>query len=329
MARGTWDPWSDVYATFAGGELPVSVSVLPPRSPRLTRSRSSRSITPPPVRRSRRSPDPRHGRRWHHAEESEDLMRADGAQWKGCVWSGADAVVPGAERADAGPVVRRRNRISRPGRRFRDRGGAGRELAALLGTYADRGDVVVLGLPRGGVPVAFEVARALRSLLDVFVVRKLGVPGHEELAFGAIASGGIRVVDRDLVDSLGLPPEWIEATAARELRELERREHAYRGDRPPPQLKGRTVVLVDDGLATGSTMLAAVTALRRNEPARLVVAVPVAAPEACDALRAVTDEVTCLFTPAALQAIGVWYEDFSQTTDTEVRTLLAQTRRAI
>ena len=223
----------------------------------------------------------------------------------------------------------RLNGTSLPEWRFRDRVEAGGELAALLGTYADRDDVVVLGLPRGGVPVAFEVARALHAPLDVFVVRKLGVPGHEELAFGAIASGGIRVIDRHLVSSLGLPPEWIEAVAARELRELERREHAYRGDLPPPRLTGRTVVLVDDGLATGSTMLAAATAVRQEQPARIVVAVPVAVPEACDALRAVADEVTCVFTPAALRAIGVWYEDFSQTTDREVRTLLGRGRGGV
>ena len=177
------------------------------------------------------------------------------------------------------------------------------------------------------MPVAFEVARALDAPLDVFLVRKLGVPGHEEFALGAIASGGIRVVNRQLVDSLDLPPEWIEAIEAKELRELERRERAYRGDRPPPDVTGRTVILVDDGLATGSTMLAAVEAVRQDDPARLVVAVPVAAPEACEALRAVADEVVCVLTPQPFYAVGAWYEDFSQTSDDEeVRALLERAR---
>src|SRR4051794_6259739 len=176
-------------------------------------------------------------------------------------------------------------------RRFRNRAEAGRLLAERLRQFAGRDDVVVLGLPRGGVPVAFEVARALDAPLDVFLVRKLGVPGHEELAFGAIASGGTRVLNQQLIDSLNLPRETIEAVASRELQELQRRERAYRGDRSPPDLTGRTVILVDDGLATGSTMLAAIHAVRRDDPARVVVAVPVAAPEVCDALRAEADEV--------------------------------------
>ena len=212
--------------------------------------------------------------------------------------------------------------------RFRDRSEAGRELAGLLGRYAARDDVVVLGLPRGGVPVAFEVARGLGVPLDVLVVRKLGVPGHEELAFGAIARGGARVIDRRLVSSLALPPEWIEATEAREQRELERRELEYRGDHPPPKVAGRIVVLVDDGLATGSTMRAAVTALRQDDPARVVVAAPVAVPDACQALRAVADDVVCVFVPSTLRSVGAWYEDFSETTDEQVRTLLRQARRA-
>jgi erythromycin esterase-like protein/predicted phosphoribosyltransferase len=212
-------------------------------------------------------------------------------------------------------------------RRFANRTEAGRLLAELLRRYAGRDDVMVLALPRGGVPVAFEVARALDAPLDVFLVRKLGVPGHQELALGAIATGGTRVVNRQLIESLGLPSEAVEAVAARELQELQRRERAYRGDRPPPDLSGRTVILVDDGLATGSTMLAAIHAVRRDEPARVVVAVPVAAPEVCDALRAEADEAICLFTPTPFRAVGVWYEDFTQVTDEEVRDLLQRARR--
>jgi erythromycin esterase-like protein/predicted phosphoribosyltransferase len=214
-------------------------------------------------------------------------------------------------------------------RRFRDRAEAGRLLAERLGDYAGRDDLVVLALPRGGVPVAFEVARALRAPLDVYVVRKLGVPGHEELALGAIASGGTRVLNRQAVESLGIPAEWIEAIDAKERRELERRERAYRGDRPPPDVAGRTVILVDDGLATGSTMLAAIWAIRADEPAQIVVAVPVADPDVCDGLRGEADEVVCLSTPRPLHAVGVWYEDFSQTTDEEVRELLTRTDRPL
>jgi erythromycin esterase-like protein/predicted phosphoribosyltransferase len=212
-------------------------------------------------------------------------------------------------------------------RRFRDRTEAGRLLAEQLHEYAGRDDVVVLALPRGGVPVAFEVARALDAPLDVFVVRKLGVPGHEELALGAIATGGTRVLNERVVDSLNIPSEWIEAVDARERRELQRRERAYRGDRPPPNLTGRTVILVDDGLATGSTMLAAVRALRQEAPARIVVAVPVADPEVCAAIRREADDAICLMTPSPLRAVGEWYDDFSQTTDDEVRELLERARR--
>ncbi|MGZ4248419.1 MAG: erythromycin esterase family protein [Solirubrobacteraceae bacterium] len=212
-------------------------------------------------------------------------------------------------------------------RRFRDRTEAGRLLAEQLRHYVGRDDVVVLGLPRGGVPVAFEVARALDAPLDVFLVRKLGVPGHEEFAFGAIATGGTRVLHKQVVESLNLPPEWIEAIDAKERRELERRDRAYRGDRPPPDLAGKTVILIDDGLATGSTMLAAVYAIQADEPARVVVAVPVADPEVCEALRVVADEAVCLSTPKPLHAVGLWYEDFSQTTDEEVRDLLARARK--
>jgi erythromycin esterase-like protein/predicted phosphoribosyltransferase len=185
----------------------------------------------------------------------------------------------------------------------------------------------VLGLPRGGVPVAFEVARGLDAPLDIFLVRKLGVPGHEEFALGAVATGGTRVLNKQLIESLNIPPEWLEAIDANERRELERRERAYRGDHPPPDVAGKTVILVDDGLATGSTMLAAVHAIREDDPAQVIVAVPVADPEVCAALRAVADEVVCLSTPERLQAVGMWYEDFSQTTDDEVRDLLARARR--
>jgi erythromycin esterase-like protein/predicted phosphoribosyltransferase len=210
--------------------------------------------------------------------------------------------------------------------RFRDRREAGRLLAERLREYAGRDDVVVLGLPRGGVPVAFEVAEKLGAPLDVFLVRKLGVPGHEELALGAIASGGIRVIDTQLANRLNLPTEWIEAIDAKERRELERRERAYRGDRPPPDVAGRTVIVVDDGLATGSTMLAAVSALRADEPARIVAAVPVAAREGCAAISQIADEAVCLLTPEPFDAVGMHYDDFSQTSDDEVRELLARAR---
>jgi erythromycin esterase-like protein/predicted phosphoribosyltransferase len=212
-------------------------------------------------------------------------------------------------------------------RRFRNRMEAGRLLAERLRSYEGHDDVVVLGLPRGGVPVAYEVARELDVPLDVYLVRKLGVPGHEEFAFGAIATGGVRVLNKELIEQLGLPAEWIEAIDAKERRELERRERAYRGDRPPPDLAGRTVILVDDGLATGSTMLAALQAVRLDDPAKVVAAVPVAAPEVCEALKAVADEVVCAVTPQPLRAVGLWYEDFSETSDEEVRDLLARAHR--
>jgi putative phosphoribosyl transferase len=208
-------------------------------------------------------------------------------------------------------------------RRFRDRAEAGRLLAEQLREFAGRDDVVVLALPRGGVPAAFEVARALGAPLDVFLVRKLGVPGHEELALGAIATGGIRVLNRDLLQRLGIPARVVESIVAKELREIERRERAYRDDRPAPDVAGRTVILVDDGLATGSTMLAAIHALRQQDPGRIVVAVPVADADVCHGLRAVADEVICLFTPHPMRAVGLWYDDFSQTSDDEVRELLA------
>ena len=213
-------------------------------------------------------------------------------------------------------------------RRFRDRAEAGRLLAERLGQYAGRDDVVVLGLPRGGIPVAFEIARKLNAPLDVFLVRKLGVPGHEEYAFGAIATGGMRVLNKQVLEQLAIPAEWIEAIDAKERRELERRERAYRGDRPPPDLAGRTVIIVDDGLATGATMLAAVRAVRLDDPKEIIVAVPVADPDVCRSLGADADDVVCLRTPERLGAVGLWYEDFSQTTDAEVRDLLQRSRGA-
>jgi predicted phosphoribosyltransferase len=214
------------------------------------------------------------------------------------------------------------------GRRFRDRREAGRLLAARLSAYANRPDVLVLALPRGGVPVAAEVARALGAPLDVFVVRKLGVPGHEEFAFGAIATGGVRVLNEDVVRALQIPDRVIDAVAAREQEELARRERVYRGDRPPLDVRGRTVILVDDGLATGATMHAAIRALRQQQPARIVVAVPTASPESCDELKRVVDDVVCATTLDPFYAVGLWYEDFSQTTDEEVRELLARSTGA-
>jgi putative phosphoribosyl transferase len=208
--------------------------------------------------------------------------------------------------------------------KYRDRTEAGRLLANKLMTYANRTDVLVLGLPRGGVPVAFEVARALEAPLDVFLVRKLGVPGHEELAMGAIASGGVRVLNYDVVNSQHIPAGVIDAVAADEQRELERRARIYRGDRPPPDVSRRTVILIDDGLATGSTMHAAARSLRSQNPAAIVVAVPVAAEETCHEFRDEVDEVICAYTPEPFFAVGLWYEDFSQTSDEEVRGLLAQ-----
>ena len=208
--------------------------------------------------------------------------------------------------------------------RYRNRTEAGRALADLLKKYANRDDVIVLALPRGGVPVAAEVAAALKAPLDVFLVRKLGVPGHEELAMGAIASGGIRVLNRDVLVPLGLGLEVVDRAAAREAQEIERRERAYRGDRPAARLGGRTVILIDDGLATGATMRAAAHAIRAQRPARLVVAVPVAAKSTCDEFRQEVDEVVCGLTPEPFYAVGLWYDDFSQTTDDEVRTLLAR-----
>ena len=205
---------------------------------------------------------------------------------------------------------------------YRNRIDAGKQLAARLTRYANRDDVLVLALPRGGVPVGFEVARALNVPLDIFLVRKLGVPGHEELAMGAISTGDVRVLNEDIVDYLRIPMRVIDAVSANELRELKRREHAYRGNRPEPDVQGRTVILVDDGLATGSTMRAVAAALRQQNPARIVVAVPVSAPQTCDEYRMGVDEIICANTPEPFYGVGMWYEDFSQTPDEEVRELL-------
>lgn len=206
--------------------------------------------------------------------------------------------------------------------RFLDRREAGARLSALLGRFAGRDDVIVLGLPRGGVPVAFEVARALRAPLDVCVVRKLGAPGQEELAIGALASGGTHVVDDAALRALDVSAAELERITAHERAELERRERAYRGARPAPDVRGRTVIVVDDGLATGASMLAAVRAIRAQAPARIVVAVPVAPPESCARVRRDADECVCVAEPEAFFAVGAWYADFSQTTDAEVQALL-------
>ena len=205
---------------------------------------------------------------------------------------------------------------------FATRRKAGEALATKLAAYANRADVLVLGLPRGGVPVAYEVARALCAPLDIFLVRKLGVPGHEELAMGAIATGGVRVLNDETIALLHIPISVIDAVAHREQQELERREQLYRGDQPKPDVQGRTVILVDDGLATGSTMRAAAIALRRMGPSRIVVAVPVGAQESCDEFREEVDEVVCAVTPEPFRAVGASYVDFSQTSDEEVRHLL-------
>jgi len=195
-------------------------------------------------------------------------------------------------------------------------------LAAKLTRYADRTDVLVLALPRGGVPVAFEVAQVLHAPLDIFLVRKLGLPGHPEMAMGAIASGNVRVLNDDVVRKLRIPADVIDKVAAKERAELQRRERTYRGDRPARDVRGRTVILVDDGLATGSTMRAAISGLRQQGPARIVVAVPVGAPETCAEFQNEADEAICARTPEPFYAVGLWYQDFSQTTDAEVRDFL-------
>jgi predicted phosphoribosyltransferase len=211
---------------------------------------------------------------------------------------------------------------------YYDRKDAGKQLAGKLADYANRSDVLVLGLPRGGVPVAYEVARALHAPLDVFVVRKLGVPGYEELAMGAIATGGVRVLNEEVVDALQIPQEEIDAVAAEERLELQRRERLYRDDRTAPEVRGKTVILIDDGLATGATMRAAVAALRQLGPSRIVVAVPVASPETCAELRGEVDDLVCGATPEPFHAVGLWYDQFSQTSDEEVHDLLNRAAEA-
>src|ERR1051325_6549007 len=207
---------------------------------------------------------------------------------------------------------------------FPNRAEAGRLLAVKLSKYSGRDDVIVLGLPRGGVPVAYEVAQALRVPLDVFIVRKLGVPGFEELAAGAIASGGVRVLNPDVLNALPNAEEIVDAVTQREIAELERREQEYRDNRPAPELREKTVILIDDGLATGATMRAAVKALRQRGAAEIVVAVPVGPPDTCREFEDVADEVVCASAPESFQAVGQYYEDFSQTSDDEVRALRAR-----
>ncbi|QIR41133.1 phosphoribosyltransferase [Tolypothrix sp. PCC 7910] len=208
--------------------------------------------------------------------------------------------------------------------KFRTRLEAGQMLGKQLTGYAGCPNLLVLGLPRGGVPVAFEVAKVLGAPLDICLVRKLGVPGHKELAMGAITSGSIRVLNYDVVNSLGISNQTIEQVTADEFQELQRRDRVYRGDRPPVNVKNCTVIVVDDGIATGSTMRAAITILQRQQPKRLVVAVPVAPPDTCEQLKEIVDEVVCLKMPEQMCAVGLWYENFSQTTDEEVRYLLAK-----
>ena len=213
--------------------------------------------------------------------------------------------------------------------RFEDRHDAGRQLAAALTHYRGRPNLLVLALPRGGVAVGYEVARALHAPLDLLLVRKLGVPGQEELAMGAIASGGIRVLSDEVVAALRIPDRVIATIAANEEAELARRERAYRDDRPPPQIRGKTIILTDDGLATGSTMRAAAAAVVSQDPERLVIAVPVAPPEVCEGLAQVADEVVCAAAPEPFFAVGNWYRDFSQTSDEEVRALLVRADEAL
>jgi putative phosphoribosyl transferase len=210
---------------------------------------------------------------------------------------------------------------------FTDRTDAGQFLARKLESFKDRLDLLVLALPRGGVPVAFEVATAIHAPLDVFVVRKLGVPNHEELAFGAIASGGVTVLNNEIIEAVGISKKQINATVEREQIELARRERAYRGDIPSPSRSGASVILIDDGIATGSTMLAAVRALRKENVAEITVAVPVAAAAVCNQLLPEIDSIVCAATPEPFQAVGIWYEDFSQTSDEEVRQLIKRAAR--
>lgn len=207
---------------------------------------------------------------------------------------------------------------------FKDRTEAGRQLAARLKPYAQRPDVLVLGLPRGGVPIAHEVAIALGVPWDICLVRKLGVPGHRELAMGAIAANGVRVLNYEVVSWLNITGRTIDAVAARELKELQRRDRVYRGDRPQPELRDRTIILVDDGMATGLTMQAAIAVIKPQQPARLIVAVPVARPQTCATLAAQVDQVVCLLSPNDLYSISLWYDNFAQLTDDQVCTLLAR-----
>jgi putative phosphoribosyl transferase len=206
--------------------------------------------------------------------------------------------------------------------RFKNRAEAGRYLAEKLLSFANASDAIVLGLPRGGVVVAYEIAKRLRLPLDIFLVRKLGVPGYEELAMGAIASGGVRVMNDDVMRQIRISDDALAAVVGKEEQEIERREAAYRGDRPPLDVNGLTVILVDDGLATGATMRAAVAALRKQNPRQIIIAVPTASPDTCDEFRASVDAIFCGITPTPFYAVGAWYEDFSQTTDGEVRELL-------
>jgi putative phosphoribosyl transferase len=207
---------------------------------------------------------------------------------------------------------------------FKDREDAGRQLSEQLIGYQNQPDTLVLGLPRGGVPVAWEVAKNLRLPFDVFLVRKLGVPGQEELAMGAIASGGLKVLNHSLINRLMIPHQVVEATLQREMKELKRREQVYRDERPYPLLKDKTIILIDDGLATGASMLAAVHAVRRQKPAQIVVAVPIAAPEICKAFKSKVEQVICLETPTPFVGVGMWYADFSQVSDEEVRQILLE-----
>jgi putative phosphoribosyl transferase len=231
-------------------------------------------------------------------------------------------------RKDCGAAVLESDAISRMERAFPNRAEAGRQLAEKLERYTGRDNVIVLGLPRGGVPVAYEVAKRLRAPLDVFIVRKLGVPGFEELAAGAIASGGVRVLNQDVVRAIPYAEEAIEAVTVRETAELQRREQIYREGRPAPELRDKIVILVDDGLATGATMRAAVKALRQQTAAKIVVAVPVGPPDTCQELAQQADEAICLSTPPFFQAVGQYYEDFSQTSDDDVRELLSRSAQS-
>src|SRR5947208_3466501 len=212
---------------------------------------------------------------------------------------------------------------------FRDRTEAGKLLAAQLAAYANQQDPIVLALPRGGVPVGFEIAQALHAPLDVIVVRKLGVPGQEELAMGAIATGGICILNKDVVQFLNIPDEVIDEITAQELQELERREHLFRGERPAYDVGGRTVILVDDGIATGATMHAAVAAIKQRQPTRIIIAVPTAAPSTCDEFAAEVDELVCVIRPEPFIAVGYWYRQFSQTSDEEVRSLLERANQGL